>query len=192
MATIGTACRDCGGPKPAGAGRKLCDACRSAASGRRLERRRDASRNYYRENRDRLVAKNCEWARNNADRMAEYQRAYHERDKASGNYLARNLRRYGLTVDDYEALLQAQGGVCAICGDTDTRRRLNVDHDHATGRVRGLLCNGCNTARLGKLGDSVERAEARAIYYEERARLLRCAIAYLHEPPAVRVLGVDR
>jgi len=49
---------------------------------------------------------------------------------------------YGLTIDSYTALLDKQGERCAICRSPD--RRLVVDHDHQTGRVRGLLCNRCN------------------------------------------------
>lgn len=60
-------------------------------------------------------------------------------------------RRYGLGLRDRDALLAGQGGGCAICGKQDgegRRHRLHVDHDHATGRVRGLLCYHCN-AGLG-------------------------------------------
>ena len=52
--------------------------------------------------------------------------------------------RTGITEAQYEALLAAQGGGCAICGNTPKSRRLSVDHDHATGDVRGLLCHRCN------------------------------------------------
>jgi hypothetical protein len=55
-----------------------------------------------------------------------------------------------MTEADYDALLVAQGGCCAICRE---RQAFVVDHDHATGAVRGLLCNRCNTG-LGHLGDS--------------------------------------
>ncbi len=51
-------------------------------------------------------------------------------------------------------MLSAQGGVCAICNQPPTKHRLAVDHDHASGRVRGLLHNTCNAA-LGALRDSV-------------------------------------
>ncbi len=48
----------------------------------------------------------------------------------------------GITDDGYAAMLAEQGGGCAICGSTPKTRRLHVDHDHASGRVRGLLCRG--------------------------------------------------
>lgn len=75
-------------------------------------------------------------------------------------------KRYGITVDDYNAMLDAQGGGCAICGgaQADGRDfRLHVDHDHETGRVRGILCGSCNRG-LGNLGDDPDRCEAAAKY----------------------------
>lgn len=55
-------------------------------------------------------------------------------------------KQLGVTDAEYERLLAAQGGHCAICPNTPKTRRLNVDHDHATGKVRGLLCHRCNRA----------------------------------------------
>jgi hypothetical protein len=56
---------------------------------------------------------------------------------------------FGITTEQYDAMLTDQGGHCALCPTTDDgRRRLSVDHDHSTGKVRGLLCFRCNT-RLG-------------------------------------------
>ena len=53
---------------------------------------------------------------------------------------------YDLTTDDYNELLQNQGGCCAVCGkhQSKLKRRFDIDHDHTTGKVRGLLCGGCN------------------------------------------------
>ena len=81
-------------------------------------------------------------------------------------------RNYGITVEQYDALLVLQSGVCAICqrpervlsGLKKSAKRLSVDHDHLTRRVRGLLCQKCNTA-LGS--------------FEDDARLLHTALAYL-------------
>jgi hypothetical protein len=61
-------------------------------------------------------------------------------------------RAYGLNLAEYEAMLATQGGVCAICGKPERSHtksqgisnRLSVDHDHATGAIRGLLCRACN------------------------------------------------
>lgn len=80
-------------------------------------------------------------------------------------------RRYGITIDDYDAMLDAQGGACALCGNPETLVRngnvcaLAVDHDHETGAVRGLLCSACNQG-IGKFNHDTER--------------LQMAIAYLH------------
>jgi len=61
---------------------------------------------------------------------------------------------YGITVEQYEAMLELQNGVCAICGGINTRKlKLAVDHDHDTGKVRGLLCDRCNRG-IGLLRDS--------------------------------------
>jgi hypothetical protein len=66
-------------------------------------------------------------------------------------------------------MLAAQGGVCAACGETPSPRRgksiWNVDHDHSTGRVRGILCTGCNSA-IGHLQDDPERCRKAAAYLE--------------------------
>jgi hypothetical protein len=91
---------------------------------------------------------------------------------------AAHLKRlYGITVADYDALVVAQNGVCAICRQQpNTVRRpkgygrgggdmvgLVVDHDHTTGKVRGLLCINCNRA-LGYVHDDVALLDATASY----------------------------
>ena len=73
-------------------------------------------------------------------------------------------RRYGLTWQTYQAILARQGQACAICGTAE--RPLCIDHCHATGKVRGLLCGPCNRG-LG--------------CYRDGPNLLRAAAAYLDE-----------
>ncbi len=70
----------------------------------------------------------------------------------------RLLRKtYALSIDDYSALLDAQGGTCAICGRTpeESGATLHVDHDHVTGKLRGILCRSCNHG-LGRFQDNIE------------------------------------
>lgn len=65
------------------------------------------------------------------------------------------LRKLGLSREDYDAALAAQGGGCAICWKAETGvRSHHVDHDHATGRFRGILCARCNQV-LGRVGDDI-------------------------------------
>jgi hypothetical protein len=87
-------------------------------------------------------------------------------------------RRYGIGADDFDRLVEEQGGMCAICGRRDPE---HVDHSHATGEVRGILCFNCNGG-LGQFRDSVDA--------------LRSAVAYLdaHDPDVeeLRSLAVSR
>ncbi len=63
--------------------------------------------------------------------------------------------KYGITIDQYEDMLEKQGGVCAICHKSNGDIPLGVDHDHETGKVRGLLCNKCNLI-LGMIKDDID------------------------------------
>lgn len=78
------------------------------------------------------------------------------------------LKKYGLTLDEWEAVLKSQGGVCAICKSSDPASLgWNTDHSHMTGRFRGILCSSCNWL-LGNAKDNIEVLKE-AIKYLERA-----------------------
>ena len=95
------------------------------------------------------------------------------RDYVSTAFRKHGLRRrYGLTVEQWEAMSEQQGGGCAICGlNTKGTKKpgLRVDHDHATGAVRGLLCHACNML-LGMAKDDPHILE-QAARYLRKARL---------------------
>lgn len=74
------------------------------------------------------------------------------------------VSQYGLTVEEYDKLLEAQNGGCAICGGVNRRgQMLSIDHCHKTGKVRGLLCAKHNLAIAG-LGDTAEGVRRAAEY----------------------------
>lgn len=77
------------------------------------------------------------------------------------------LASYGLTEEDYNAMLRAQENRCAACEreSWEVKRGLFVDHCHKTGRVRGLLCSNCNTA-IGLASDDPARLRALADYLD--------------------------
>ena len=74
------------------------------------------------------------------------------RNKTYEEQRVSRIRSYGISVEDYEEMLESQGGGCYICGIGPVGRALDIDHDHRTGKVRGLLCSNHNRA-LGLLGD---------------------------------------
>jgi len=90
---------------------------------------------------------------------------------------ARLLRLYNITPEEYEVILAFQNGVCYICERPPGKARLAVDHCHATGLTRGLVCWRCNSA-LSKLNDQAARAYR--------------AWQYLTDPPATKALGEQR
>lgn len=84
-------------------------------------------------------------------------------------------RTYKITLEEYDRMLQVQGGVCAICEKSESRRvlgkivPLSVDHDHKTTAVRGLLCNSCNVG-LSRFRDSVEILKAAIGYVRKHSK----------------------
>lgn len=101
--------------------------------------------------------------------MKEYHRKYRERGSRLVVERRYNFKvKYGITLEEYEALLVQQGGCCAICRAVIDPRgtTMPVDHDHETGKVRGILCMNCNVG-LGHFHDSVEMLKRAIAYLEE-------------------------
>ena len=111
----------------------------------RRGKRRDEGKAYYKKNRDKVLLWAHSW---------------------------KLKSRYGITPEEHAAMMERQGGVCAICGTSErserngNRLRFCLDHDHKTGKPRGFLCNSCN-AGIGQLRDD--------------PTLLRSALAYLEK-----------
>lgn len=106
--------------------------------------------------------------------IREYVNIYQNTDKGKLKLRNAGLRyKYGIDTAEYNRILAEQGGVCAICGDdppvrhkrTQTVRFLDVDHNHQTNEVRGLLCMYCN----------------RGLGYLRRASVMQSAVNYLTE-----------
>ena len=140
-------CTACNQPKPADAFgkskgyrdglRRQCNQCRSAKG--RTPAQRERAR---------------KWREANRERLRQEDRGLQKR------------YRYGLSLADIAAILSAQDGRCALCKTDRPGGRYGVfcvDHCHATGRVRGLLCHRCNVA-LGALGDGPEGLQAALDY----------------------------
>lgn len=86
-----------------------------------------------------MVDNTRHWRFLNPKKVAAIIRSLHYRNK------------YGITIDDYNQLLEQQHGYCRLCSkhQSEFKRRLDVDHNHKTGKIRGLVCNGCNRT-IGK------------------------------------------
>ena len=108
---------------------------------------------------------NCFWKEGIiVEGHAEYQREWRRQNPAK----ARGYdfkRHYGISYATYQEMLERQGGVCALCGKEDPHFGLAVDHDHASKKVRGLLCGKCNQG-IGCLNDSPALLRKAADYIE--------------------------
>jgi hypothetical protein len=110
----------------------------------RSEKIRLRERAYYLTNREAKIAYQKEWASKNKDKTAFHKMKYN----------------YGINKEQYEELMKLQGNVCKICSSAG---KLHVDHNHSTGKVRGLLCAKCNKA-LGLFKEN-KNSLAKAIEY---------------------------
>lgn len=138
-----------------------------------LEERRTYFRSYYAENREKLIARACQWQRDNRDRKAVYD---HERRLSHHHERRRDkLKPLGFTPELFDETLARQDHKCAICRQCfkeprakRSQKRPCADHCHATKQPRGILCSACNLG-LGYFKDDPER--------------LFAALAYLDSPP---------
>ncbi len=107
------------------------------------------------------------WRLKNLGKAAEHQRNWRKNNRDRSNDHGRKYN-YGIALGTYDRMLAMQNGKCAICDATEGggRGAFHVDHDHSSGKVRGLLCEACNLG-LGK--------------FKDRAELLLSAIKYLAE-----------
>jgi len=143
-----------------------------------LEERRRKQREYYQENREQILAhkaaKNKEQtAEDLARKNANSRRYWHARKERLGadevSRLAKEKRlknSYGLSISALDDLLESQEHSCRICNKHLNQSNLNVDHNHDTGEVRGLLCNNCNRG-IGHLQDSIEILESAVEYLKQ-------------------------
>jgi len=129
---------------------------------------------HYKKNRDKILLQSKKYGLANKEKISEYAKKYYELYKEEYRIYQKkhNIQSYGITMNDYDNMYIEQNGVCAICGKPETRYKgdkqvLSIDHDHVTGKVRGLLCNSCNTAiglfkdDLGILASAFEYLEFR-------------------------------
>jgi Recombination endonuclease VII len=110
----------------------------------------DYNRAYYAAHRDAGIARAKAWAAANPERAkANSQRTQKARSRRY------NLKNMGISLEYFEEMMSAQEECCAICGAEFSKVPVHMDHDHETGRPRGLLCSGCNLG-IGLLRDSAE------------------------------------
>ena len=153
---VGKPCKKCGGTERYMSGKHNCVACSKKNSQRRHK-----------------LGEPQRWAKENAERVnAANRRKY--KDLTQEEKRVRNRKQqlslYGLTLDDYSAMLVEQSGVCAICGKEEavsSKGVLSVDHDHKSGKVRGLLCDTCNRG-LGHFFDNTELLTKAVLYLEQQ------------------------
>jgi hypothetical protein len=141
--------------------RNECKACNLAAKAAR-----------YKANPEPARQRAQQWKRDNPDRYLANQQVFRESGrKKIADRKSHLKRKYGLTPEAYDSLFAEQGGGCAICRRSPRGPiAFHIDHDHETGRIRGLLCFRCNNA----LGD-----------FDDDPAVLRAAIDYL-EPATER------
>ncbi len=118
----------------------------------------------YRANPQPSIERVQRWQRENAERLNATRRRRRELPEVKRRERAGHLmRKFGITLEQYEEMLAEQDGGCAICGRKPGKISLHIDHDHETDRIRGLLCFRCNNA-LGDFGDNGDWLVAAANY----------------------------
>ena len=114
------------------------------------------------------------------EKILARQKAYNATPKGKEKQRESRLRiNFGITLEQYNTMLQGQGKTCAVCNcKCATGKRLAVDHCHGTGKIRGLLCTGCNTS-LGALKDSPTILASALRYLAKHGKVLTTEAVFL-------------
>ena len=131
------------------------------------ERTNERRRKYYADHREEEKERSRKYRLAHKEEISKYNKEYRGGHPEEIRECKRKNRlgAYGVTVEEYNLMLGHQGGVCALCGRPPGKKPLAVDHDHETGKVRGLLCQNCNVG-LGCFGDSVPILEGAIKYLQ--------------------------
>ena len=120
-----------------------------------------------------LAARSREWRRKNPEKAKQAVLSWQFRnpEKTITNNRKQNLKaNHGLSLEEYDELARSQGGKCALCHNINGSKRaprLFVDHNHATGEIRGLLCSKCNFM-IGQCDENPAILRAAICYLERR------------------------
>lgn len=144
----------CEQPKVPGHGSKLCQEHRDTAYERKLERLRSTTCSMPGCTEPKIALISAKTGRFRPFRYCEKHSGERRQRERLQIVRRKYEREYGITHDEFLAMLDAQGGVCAICKNGNGKRAMNVDHDHVTGVVRALLCDRCNPM-LGYARDDI-------------------------------------
>ena len=140
--------------------------------------RKTAAEKYRKNNKNKIREEQKERYKKNKKEILKYMRKYNKKPEiklknkiSCKNYYQKNKknskvnnrknhlkRNYNLTIKEYNKILKKQGGVCAICRNKGNGKALSVDHNHQTGKIRGLICSSCNLT-LGYAKENVDRLE---------------------------------
>lgn len=134
------------------------------ASSKYIHKQKVSKESWHKRNKEYLKLKTKMWHLNNKDKSFKYQKQYR---MANPNKHRDNIlkTKYGITTDQYNDMFNRQKGDCAICGrhQSEFKRSLNVDHNHSTHTVRGLLCSNCNLI-IGHAKDNIDILHKAILY----------------------------
>jgi len=152
---IGKPCRKCGGTERYLSNNKPCVECAKRYSKTRHE-----------------SGKTKEWVENNRSIVNSHNKKRYSNLSPEEKKLRlrkQHVATYGLTLEQYDSMLENQDGLCAICGKKSSHshhKNLCIDHNHETGKIRGLLCDLCNKG-IGCLRDDVDLLRSAVLYLEK-------------------------
>jgi thiol-disulfide isomerase/thioredoxin len=132
------------------------------------DKARRAVKNWVAKNSDRVKKLGRDWYVKNRE-LCLRRASQSQKKRYSTTIRNEQLKtKYGISLEKYNKMFRDQSGNCAICGKnrSQERRDLGVDHDHVTGKVRGLLCSKCNSA-LGMFCDNIEIVRKALKYLEK-------------------------